>query len=143
MEKKNTATDKGKKVAQCHWKIQQWKLKFQLMDEEMIFIKRLLDSNAFKPNIPNLFERLQDYKTHLEKIYSRNATIRSQISTHENNLGGIRDRAFSSNNLDILKTNDSLQMEVDECLADYQNLKSEIFNYTGSILIMNEPKVKE
>tara|TARA_R110000744_G_scaffold39754_1_gene90277 strand:- start:533 stop:961 length:429 start_codon:yes stop_codon:yes gene_type:complete len=141
MEKKNTVTDNGKKIALLHWKIQQWKLRFQLMDEEIVFIKRLLDSNAFKPNIPNLFERLQDYKTRLQNHEKRNAAVRAQISLHENNLGNAPDIEDSSISADDIKKNDSLQLEVDECQGDYQNLKSEIFNYTGSILLMNEPEV--
>ena len=142
MEKKNTVTDNGRKIALLHWKIQQWKLKFQLMDDEIVFIKRLLDSNAFKPNIPNLFERLQDFKTRLQVIEKRNAAVRSQISLHENNLGNELDIADSSISADDVKKNDSLQVNVDECQRDYQNLKSEIFNYTGSIFIMNEPEGK-
>lgn len=111
------------------------------MDEEIVFIKRLLDSNAFKPNIPNLFERLQDYKTRLQDHEKRNAAVRAQISLHENNLGNAPDIEDSSISADDIKKNDSLQLEVDECQGDYQNLKSEIFNYTGSILLMNEPEV--
>ncbi|WP_085496983.1 hypothetical protein [Arenibacter troitsensis] len=142
MEKKNTATDNGRQVALMHWKIQQWKLRFQLMDDEIVFIKRLLDSNAFKPNIPNLFERLQDYKSRLQDIENRNAAVRSQISLHENSLGSDLDIADNSISAADVKKNDSLQLEVDECQGDYQNLKSEIFNYTGNILIMNKPEVK-
>lgn len=142
MEKKNTATDNGNNTPLLHWKIQQWKTKFQLMDDEIIFIKRLLDSNAFKPHIPNLFERLQDYKTRLGLIEKRNAAIRTQISVHENNLGGSLEVPESSLSEENIKKNNSLQLEVDTCQGDYQNLKSEIFNYTGSILIMNEPEVK-
>ncbi|RAJ09119.1 hypothetical protein [Arenibacter echinorum] len=141
MEKKNTITDNGRKIALLHWKIQQWKLRFQLMDEEIVFIKRLLDSNAFKPNIPNLFERLQDYKTRLLDIEKRNAAVRTQVSLHENNLGNELDMADSSISAEDIRKNDSLQLEVDECQGDYQNLKSEIFNYTGSILLMNKPEV--
>ncbi|MEQ9580690.1 MAG: hypothetical protein RIM68_00775, partial [Arenibacter sp.] len=64
-----------------------------------------------------------------------------QISLHENNLGNALDIEDSSISADDIKKNDSLQLEVDECQGDYQNLKSEIFNYTGSILLMNEPEV--
>ncbi|SMG18680.1 hypothetical protein SAMN03080602_01111 [Arenibacter troitsensis] len=112
------------------------------MDDEIVFIKRLLDSNAFKPNIPNLFERLQDYKSRLQDIENRNAAVRSQISLHENSLGSDLDIADNSISAADVKKNDSLQLEVDECQGDYQNLKSEIFNYTGNILIMNKPEVK-
>ncbi len=134
--------DKENQVAQLHWKVQQWKLHFQLMDDEIVFINQLLNSNAFKPNIPNLFEHLMDYKTRLEKINSRSETIRTQISTHENNLGGISDKSESSSGLNINKKNDQIQVEVDACLGDFQNLKSEIFNYTGGILLNNNSERK-
>ncbi|MBC8768672.1 hypothetical protein H4O18_11770 [Arenibacter sp. BSSL-BM3] len=134
--------DKENQVAQLHWKVQQWKLHFQLMDDEIVFINQLLNSNAFKPNVPNLFEHLMDYKTRLEKINSRSETIRTQISTHENNLGGISDKSESSSGLNINKKNDQIQVEVDACLGDFQNLKSEIFNYTGGILLNNNSERK-
>ena len=134
--------DKEKQVAQLHWKIQQWKLHFQLMDDEIVFIDRLLNSNAFRPNIPNLFERLMDYKNRLEKINSRSETIRTQISSHENILGSVSDKTDSSGDLNPYKKNDHIQAEVDACLVDFQNLKSEIFNYTGGILINNNPERK-
>ena len=131
--------DKEKQVAQLHWKIQQWKLRFQLMDEEINFINRLLDSNAFKPNTPNLFERIMDYKNRVEKISSKSVALRTQISSHENTLGGMSDKTESSSNINTYKKNDQLQVEVDACLRDFQNLKSEIFNYTGSIFINSNP----
>jgi hypothetical protein len=142
MENKNTAPDNGNNVPLLHWKIQQWKTKFQLMDDEIIFIKRLLDSNAFKPHVPNLFERLQGYKTRLGRIEKRNTAVRAKISMLENNLGASLDTPESSINTGNNKKNDRLQLEVDACLGDYQNLKSEIFNYTGNILIMNEPEAE-
>mgnify|MGYP003651906384 CR=1 FL=1 len=138
MEKKHTASDKGKKIAQLHWKIQQWKLQFQLMDNEIDFMKKLLDSNAFRSNIPNLFERLQDSKARLEEVHARSEATRTRISMHENNLGA-EDNAISA---DMTKMSDDLQLEVEECMGNYHNLKSEIFNYTGSILIMNKPELK-
>ena len=131
--------DKEKQVAQLHWKIQQWKLRFQLMDEEINFINRLLDSNAFKPNTPNLFERIMDYKNRVEKISSKSVALRTQISSHENTLGGVSDKMESSSNINTYKKNDQLEVEVDACLGDFQNLKSEIFNYTGSIFITRNP----
>lgn len=131
--------DKEKQVAQLHWKIQQWKIRFQLMDEEINFINRLLDSNAFKPNTPNLFERILDYKNRVEKISCKSVALRTQISSHENTLGGMSDKTESSSNINTYKKNDQLQVEVDACLGDFQNLKSEIFNYTGSIFITSNP----
>ncbi|WP_110356759.1 hypothetical protein [Arenibacter sp. ARW7G5Y1] len=135
MKNKEPIMDKEKQAASWHWKIQQWKLKFQLMDDEIVFIKRLLDSNAFKDNIPNLFERLQDFKTRLQLIDKRNAAVRAQISLHENNLGSELNVGDNSIGADDIKKSNSLQLKVDECQGDYQDLKSEIFNYTGSLLI--------
>lgn len=127
--------DKEKQATALHWKIQQWKLRFQLMDEELLFIKRLLNSNAFKDNIPNLFERLQDFKTRLKYIDKRNTAVRAQISMYENDLGSELHVRTNSINTSDIKKSEGLQLEVDEFLGEYQDLKIEIFNYTGSILI--------
>ena len=58
MEKEKTSTGQEKKVQELHWEIQQWKLHFQFMEDELTFIARLLTSYAFQPNTPNLFEHL-------------------------------------------------------------------------------------
>ena len=72
-----------KKAEELHWEIQQWKSHFQFLNDELLFITRLLDSYVFQPNTPNLFERLQDYKTRIKQIETTKKGIRQRISQQE------------------------------------------------------------
>jgi hypothetical protein len=126
--------DKEEQLAQLHWRIQQWKSHLQFMEDEILFITRLLQSSAFKTNTPNLFERIQNYGTRIESLNLRSQEIKTAISIHENDLGGDWDRTTPTLGSDDNKRSDKLQAEVDKCLEHFQNLKSEIFNYAGGIL---------
>ena len=139
MEKEQIDADQEKKVGELHWEIQRWKSSLQFMDDEMVFIMRLLDSYVFQPDTPNLFERLQNYKTHLKKMVSMKSEIRKNMSEHENNLGGMLECTDSACDLGYYRKHDKLQSQVDDCLAEFQELKSEIFNYAGGILKKRKP----
>ena len=139
MEKEHITTGQEKKVEELHWEIQRWKSNFQFMDDELLFIGRLMDSYIFEPNTPNLFERLQNYKTRIKKIDALKKKVRDQISQHENTLGGMLECTDSACDLSYYRKHDKLQSQVDACFEDFQKLKSEIFNYAGGILKRRKP----
>ncbi len=128
-----------KKAEELHWEIQQWKSHFQFLNDELLFITRLLDSYVFQPNTPNLFERLQDYKTRIKQIETTKKGIRQRISQQENILGGMLECTNSACDLTYYRKHDKLQIEIDGCLSQFQELKSEIFNYAGGILKKRKP----
>lgn len=128
-----------KKVEELHWEIQQWKSHFQFLDDELLFIKRLLDGYVFQPNTPNLFERLQDYKTRIKQIETTKKSVRERISQHENTLGGMLECTDTACDLTYYRKHDKLQIKIDSCLSQFQELKSEIFNYAGGILKKRKP----
>ena len=134
MTKEDTTIAQKKKFEELHWQIQQWKSNFQFMDDEILFINRLLDSNAFRPNTPNLFERIQDFKNRINKISETNQDVQSSITLHENHLGGILECSDVDCDLSYYQKQDKLQTKIDSCLSNFRQLKSEIFNYTGGIL---------
>ena len=135
----NISTEQEKKVEELHWEIQQWKSQFQFVEDEILFIERLLNSYVFQPNTPNLFERLQDYKARLKRSKPSREEIRKRISAHESNLGGMLECVDTACDLTYYRKHDSLQNDVDKCFGDFQNLKSEIFNYAGGILKKRKP----
>lgn len=53
------------KVAELNSDCNHWISTFRFIEEEQIFIEKLLESYVFEPNTPNLFERLEDYNTRL------------------------------------------------------------------------------
>ncbi len=139
MKKELINTGQEKKVEELHWEIQQWKSHFQFMEDELTFIEHLLNSYAFQPNTPNLFERLQDYKTHIKKVKTTKKEIRDHISIHENTLGGMLECTDSAYDLNYFLKHEKLQAKVNNCFEDFQKLKSEIFNYAGGILKKRKP----
>lgn len=44
MEKEKISKGQDTKVEELHWEIQQWKSQFQFIEDELLFIARLLDS---------------------------------------------------------------------------------------------------
>ena len=131
---KNISLSKVKKVGDLHWEVQQWKSLLQFMDDEYIFIERLLSSSVFKENTPNLFERLHDFNTRLQEANIRNHDIKVQIARHENNLGNLSEIDEIETNSEYSKKNSQLQKEVEECINNFKNLKAEVFNYVGGLL---------
>jgi len=139
VEKEQINTGQEKKVEELHWEIQQWKSHFQFMEDELTFIARLLDSYAFQPNTPNLFERLQDYKSRIKKIKTTKKEVRDHISKHENTLGGMLECTDSACDLNYYRKHETLKAKVNICFGDFQKLKSGIFNYAGGILKKRKP----
>lgn len=135
------ANKQTKKVDLLHWDVRRWKSILRFMQDEMLFIDRLLNSYVFEPNTPNLFERLQDYRLRLKAAEKIKAKVMQQISGHKNNLGGMLECKDEACDLGFYQRHDMLEAEVVSCVENFQNLKAEIFNYAGSILKKRKPQV--
>ncbi|MGC1514043.1 MAG: hypothetical protein WA810_00585 [Maribacter sp.] len=122
-----------KELERLHWELQEWKLQFHFMDDELLFIHRLMDSNAFNPNTPNLFEKLQNYKLRVNAFTRTKNKLRKLMSKHEHLLGGELEDADHLS--EKFKQHELLKVKITNGIKEFQNLKIEIFNYTGSILL--------
>ncbi len=128
-----------KKAEKLHWESLKWKSHFLLIEDELLFITRLLNSYVFEPNTPNLFERLMDYKSRINKIEQRKDVIKASLVVHESKLGGLMECLGKSCDKAYQKEHKAIEAEVMRCIEDFQNLKLEIFNYAGGILRKNKP----
>jgi hypothetical protein len=117
MKKEQIIRKQEKKVEGSHWEIQQCKSHFQFLDDELLFIARLLDSGVFQPNSPNLFERLQDYKTRIKRIEATKKEVREHISEHENTLGRYVGMCRCACDMTYYRKHDKLQIKFDSCLS--------------------------
>jgi len=129
----------SKKVEELHYETQQWKSNLYFMEDEIIFIDRLLNSYVFEPNTPNLFERIQDYQHRLQKAKDNKFMFMELIAEHERDLGGMLECTNESCDLLYYQKHDKLKAEVVNCVEIFRMLKSEIFNYAGSILKKRKP----
>ncbi|MBT8299579.1 MAG: hypothetical protein HKP42_06705 [Maribacter sp.] len=136
---KFTKADQTKKIEELHADFQQWKSHLNLMQDELTFIDHLLNSYIFEPNTPNLFERLQDYQTRLKKVNVNRLEVCQMITKHEKELGGMIECTDTVCDKAYYKKHEITKAESVSCLENFQNLKSEIFQYAGSILKRRKP----
>ncbi|MFH6602720.1 hypothetical protein ACEZ3G_04475 [Maribacter algicola] len=134
-----TDTEQARKIDELLRNTRHWKSTLELVRDEILFIDRLLNSYAFEPDTPNLFERLQDYKQRLKIAKSKKTEVTWQISEHENNLGGMMECKNETCDLVFYEKHNILRAKVVEYVEGFQNLKGEIFNYAGGILKKRKP----
>jgi len=139
MNNDNIHADQYNEMELLHLESQQWTSDLHFIKDEIIFIGHLLDAYIFEPDTPNLFERLQDYRERLRKITDTTSRATAQISVHDNFLGGMLECKDKIHDSTYLQKHYQLKAEVTDLRMDFQNFKSEIFNYAGGILRKRKP----
>lgn len=137
MKKEHEIKRQNNLVKEFNRETQQWKTHFQVIEDELLFIERLLNSSAFKTNTPNLFERLQEYKLRAKELQQSKKDVLNLISQHEHDLGNNFDETNDQHNLEYYSKHEGLKIQVNTYFEDFQKLKLEIFNYAGNILQKN------
>lgn len=140
MKNSLTKTEPEKIVEKLHWESLKWKSHFLIMEDELLFINRLLNSYVFESSTPNLFERLMEYKSRIKQVEERKNAAKTSLIVHESELGGLLECLAKSCDKAYQEEHETIEAEVMGCMEDFQNLKLEIFNYTGSILGKNKSK---
>ncbi|SKB58611.1 hypothetical protein [Maribacter arcticus] len=129
-----TKSEHQLQLEKWHWDCQHWKSTLQFVDDEMVFLERLMNSYLYQPNTPDHFERVQDYQERLKKLKAIKLEVRNSISKHENKLGGILEVLDCEFNLQLSQKHEVLKAQVVDCSEIFKDLKFEINDYTTNIL---------
>jgi hypothetical protein len=114
--------------------ISKWEISLIMVSEEINFLGNLLRTEIFEPNIPNLYERLQQYSTKLQDLKNKKTLLEKEIEKHKTCFAkGLMGNEEQMDSL-IKKTNIQLKKNIKSILKNNSELKLEIFNYTGNIL---------
>lgn len=138
-QNKFTKEVQSAKMEEMYRESQLWKSHLHLIQDELTFIEHLLNSYVFEPNTPNLFERLQNYQTRIKKSKDNRKVVCGMIASHEKNIGGIIECTDNVCDNFYHQKHDKLKAETVSFMEDFRNLKSEIFEYAGSILKKRKP----
>lgn len=121
-----------------HNDVKVWKSAIGLATDELRFIESLTHSYIFEPSTPNLFERLELFKSEIFKTKKQLETIKTLLKNHDLELSGMMesdtascDTVFNEKHLHIKET-------YYQFIENYNKMKSEIFNYCGGILKSNK-----
>lgn len=128
-----------REIEELHWELQKWKSNIQFIEDEMHFINGLLNSYVFEPRTPNLFERLELFKDAFSKSDEEKKKLKRLISKHENTIGGILECKTSKCDLAYYNNHEELQKRINTHFEEYHKLKSDIYNYAGTILKRKKP----
>lgn len=121
-------------LKEFHHDTLRWKSMIGYKETEIIFINRLLNSNAFKETTPNLFEKLQHFKQEIATKTREFRNLKMEINEYEDKLKGILECQDVSCDTYYLENHKELKDRFEEFYIDFNEYKTEVFNYTGSIL---------
>jgi hypothetical protein len=140
MDPKTRTNQKTTGTQEFHATTKKWISSLQFIEDELRFIENLMCSYVFEPDTPNLFERLQDFKERVRNIQTRKKNIGKWLLDHENELSGFLESKQARGDNSYAQRHEELQVEYLLFHEDYQQLKSEIFNYAGGILKKRKPE---
>ena len=117
-----------------HQDVLWWKSIIEFTETEISFINRLLNSDAFEANHPNIFEKLHKFKHQIKTETRELKNIKEVIDGHENKMRGMIECEDLSCDTAYLENHESLKAHFKKFFKNFSEYKSRVFNYTGSIL---------
>lgn len=116
------------------FEISQWEDSLMFISEEIKFLEKLLSTDIFEPNIPNLYEKLQQYSKKLQELKSEEILLEKEIEKHKADFAKELKENEEHTYLLIKSTQQQLMKNMKTFLKKICGLKLEIFNFTGNIL---------
>jgi len=114
--------------------ISKWENSFMFVTEEMQFLDKILSTDIFESNIPNLYERLQQFLKNLQDIKKEEKDLKIEVEKHKAKLSDQLELNEAQKFSAIKESHAQLKKKNKVFRKKYLDLKLEIFNFTGNIL---------
>lgn len=121
-------------IDQYHEDVKVWKSNIALAVDEIRFIENLTQSYAFELTTPNLFERLEEFKSQMYKIKKLLDNIQKILSKHDLELSGMLECDTVACDIYFQEKHLLIKENYRQFVNSYRETKAEIFNYCGTIL---------
>lgn len=115
--------------------IHKWISEINFVQDEIVFVKKMLNSDVFEPGTANLFERIREYIGLLESFERELATFETGLQRHEVELGTLIE-INSEDHSDVETEHMETALRLEQITRKFQMLKSGIFEYTAGIFRM-------
>ncbi len=111
-----------------------WISEINLLENEILFLKKVLKSHPFESNIPNLFEKLTLFMRDFDMILDEKDDLLVAIEKHNSSLK----KAKQNNGGDTLKLllthHTALQEQVITFFSRFSKCKENLYEFTLSII---------
>ncbi len=125
-------------IDEFHHDVSTWKSNIALIKDEVIFIERLISSYVFEPRTPNLFEKLEQYKSKIGTINESLGTVQMVLKKHDAEISGMLECDTVACDSFFTEKHILVKKQYREFITIYNTVKQEIFTYCGSILKSNK-----
>ena len=115
-----------------------WDEKFQEHTEEIKFLKALLTAPVFKTNIPNMYEKLQEFFNELIEVKNEKMELHEAMRNHKNDLNGMMECEDISCETFYHSQHQELSNRIRKHLNKFKELKLEIYRFCTPMLIQEE-----
>ncbi len=132
MDKKLVLRKMG--IEEMHHESKKWISHLNFMADEIVFFDHLLNSYVFEPDTPALFKDYQKFEGRLEESKKLCSKVIESVFDHENKLGGLLEILNSTLDHAYQKKHQKFRVDVEACLEDFKNLKSDLYVYATAIL---------
>lgn len=136
METQNTyiSFNAEKTIEELQYKMLQYNTTLESFVVEYSFYMHLLKSEAFRPNVINLFEYLERFKKTLAHLETSTKSLIIEISSHNNQITKkIECEDLICDNY-FIKEYDALENKIHNFLIEYSNFKSQMLPYLQSVI---------
>lgn len=114
--------------------ISTWESSLIFLEEEIQFLLKLLITDIYESNIPNLYERLQEYSNKLQDFKKEETELKKELEKHKADLSGQLEEYEEQQDFLNKQSHVLLRKKLKAFSKRFSNLKLEIFNYAGNIL---------
>ncbi|MGB5666576.1 MAG: hypothetical protein WBM53_07000 [Maribacter sp.] len=122
-------------LSEFHCDAKLWKSMIGYMENEIQFINKLLNSNAFRDATPNLFEHLQNFKHEIKTKTREAKNFKKEINMYEAELKGILECDNISCDTFYMESHKLLKTRFEKFYSEFNDYKTRVFNYTGGNLL--------
>lgn len=136
METKNTykSFNEDKTVEELQYNMLQHKLKLLSLETELNFYVFIIKTSIFKPNIINLFERLEQFKTQITQLKKTTNDLLYDVNLHIKSINNkiecedlICDKFF-------IKAHNEIEERIHFNFKEITSLKTQMFEYLQSVI---------
>lgn len=121
-------------INQYHEDVKVWKSNIALAEGEIRFIENLTQSYAFEPTTPNLFERLEGFKSQIHTIKELLKNIQIVLFQHDLELSGMLECDNVACDIYFQEKHLLIKENYRQFVNSHGKTKTEIFDYCGTIL---------
>ncbi|QED36563.1 hypothetical protein FK178_02015 [Antarcticibacterium arcticum] len=129
-----------KNIDELHADTHYWDEKFHFHSEEVSFLKSLLTAPVFKGNIPNMYEKLQEFYNELIDLKEEKMELHEAMRNHKNDLNGMMECEDISCETFYHSQHQKLAYRIQEHLDKFKQLKLEIYRFSTPLLKADNPE---